>query len=351
MVQGGQGLKCKGNWSGDVDICCAVEPGWPVLCLSHVELFIWRQPLQPVSASFSLSCKTLSWFVFDQWGDASACKNSSIKPCLTSVTSRYRRLDLIVTFGLPLYDIASGFDRNVMVNVFSLQPLEYSSYRGSRTSSRASSARTSPVVSPPPQTPSHQKHGIFSWLNCFRYKCWRGFLNLVSIWPEFLWKRVWPRLNRVALLCCSASPPGGHCRTTAALWPVFWGVRPAVAASRGIWTMLLFLTFLTWVALHLQEAGAVMWGLPSCSVCLCFAVFPVVPSFLCTPEPISDVVKLSVDCERFSCATLLVLSVYFYSLMCRTNFGDVTFVTLILDVFYCLLLTCSQTKSRLESFS
>lgn len=72
-----------------------------------------------------------------------------LKSVLTFVTSRYRSLDLIVTFGLPLCEIASGFDRNVMVNVFSLQPLEYSSYRGSRTSSRASSARTSPVVSPP----------------------------------------------------------------------------------------------------------------------------------------------------------------------------------------------------------
>lgn len=41
-----------------------------------------------------------------------------------------------------------GFDRNVTLNVFSLQLLEYSSYRGSRTSSRAGSARTSPVVSP-----------------------------------------------------------------------------------------------------------------------------------------------------------------------------------------------------------
>lgn len=51
------------------------------------------------------------------------------------------------------------------------------------------------------------------------------------------------------------------------------------------------------------------------TVLLCLPVFclffPVVPSFLCTPEPISDVVNLSVDCERFSCATLLFLSVYF----------------------------------------
>lgn len=64
---------------------------------------------------------------------------------------------------------------------------------------------------------------------------------------------VWPS-------CCSVSPPGGRCRTTAALLPVFWGVRPAAVVSRGTWTMLLFLTFLMWVALHVQEAAAVMWA-------------------------------------------------------------------------------------------
>lgn len=61
-------------------------------------------------------------------------------------------------------------------------------------------------------------------------------------------------LKCLSFLSCCVSPPGGHCRTTAARWPVSWGARPA--ASRGIWTMLLFLTFLTWVALHLQEAEA-----------------------------------------------------------------------------------------------
>lgn len=78
------------------------------------------------------------------------------------------------------------------------------------------------------------------------------------------------------LLCCSVLPSGGHCRTTVALWPVFWGVRPAAAASHETWMMLLFLTFLTWVASHLQEAEAAMWAV----FLLGLLVFPLVPSFL-----------------------------------------------------------------------
>lgn len=75
------------------------------------------------------------------------------------------------------------------------------------------------------------------------------------------------------LLCCSVSPPGGRCRTTVALLPVFWGVLPVTAASPGTWTMLLFLTFLMWVALRPQDAAAVMWAE--------FFLPPVLP-FLCT---------------------------------------------------------------------
>ncbi len=91
-----------------------------------------------------------------------------------------------------------------------------------------------------------------------------------STWSVDLLLSVW-------LLFCSVSPPGGRCRTTAALWPVFWGVRPIAVVSPGTWTMLLFLTFLTWVALHPQEAEAVMWAE---FLLGCFFCHP--PSFLCT---------------------------------------------------------------------
>lgn len=136
--------------------CCGAVAlrWWRVLCLSRVELLVWRQSVQQVSPRFGLSCKTLSCFVF-VWVWELNFLHGIGSEIITCVTSCNGTLDLIVMSGVSLV-----LDRDATVNVFPLQPVEYSSYRGSRTSSRAGSACTSPVVSPPPQTPSHQLHRI-----------------------------------------------------------------------------------------------------------------------------------------------------------------------------------------------
>ena len=124
---------------------------------------------------------------------------------------------------------------------------------------------------------------------------------------------VWP-------FCCSVSPPGGRCRTTAAQLPVFWGVRPAAVVSRGTWTMLLFLTFLMWVALHVQEAAAVMWAEFLLGFCL-------VPSFTCTSF-CKECWLHSVLCQSLICVLTLMTT----SLSCDTSVIHVCGVLLILMI-------------------
>lgn len=115
-----------------------------------------------------------------------------IKTCHTFVTSCHRTLGLIVAFGLQAFASLNvcvcarlgGFDRNVTLNVFSLQPLEYSSYRGSRTSSRAGSARTSPVVSPHPLPLFPPKCSIIQLCSCLFMALCNSLLNLLEFPKE-----------------------------------------------------------------------------------------------------------------------------------------------------------------------
>lgn len=208
-------IVCLRRASGTVcDVYGVVEPpdcslsSCSVFCSSHVELFLWRQPLQQVPASFRLSCKTWGWcvlewefFIFFLINEAMLLHGIGfkIKTCRIFVTSCHRTLGLIVAFGLQAFASLNvcvcsprGFDRNVTLNVFSLQPLEYSSYRGSRTSSRAGSARTSPVVSPHPLPLFPPKCSIIQLCGCLFMAFCNSLLNLLEFPKESVWlTRMW----------------------------------------------------------------------------------------------------------------------------------------------------------------
>lgn len=84
------------------------------------------------------------------------------------------------------------------------------------------------------------------------------------IWATF-WKCPSPLkcLPSFVILYC---PPVATHRTTVAPLPVFWGARPVAVASRGTWTTLLFLTFLTWVAFCARSSPRPWCELDACSV-------------------------------------------------------------------------------------
>ncbi len=118
---------------------------------------------------------------------------------------------------LFVFDSTCAQKRNA---VFSLQPLEYTSYRSSssRASSRASSARASPVVSLHSQTPCYQPWALNSisplvmvlcnhtrlWLNLpatmhLYYNIWFMIhcLTLEELSPCSFWVLEWFRLGMV----------------------------------------------------------------------------------------------------------------------------------------------------------
>lgn len=93
------------------------------------------------------------------------------------------------------------------------------------------------------------------------------------IWATF-WKCPLKCLPSFVVLYC---PLVATHRTTVAPLPVFWGARPVAVASRGTWTTLLFLTFLTWVAfLRTIKDAAMVWA--RCLLGCCFGFIP----FQCT---------------------------------------------------------------------
>lgn len=155
-------------------------------------------------------------------------------------------------------------------------------------------------------------------------------------------------------------PLVAKCRTTAALLPVFWGVRPVAVASRGTWTMLLFLTFLMWVASCTQEAEAVVWahfllgclpfrtpvptGRPDFTLCLC-------QRLICV---------WTVETTGFSCDEALCLKcilthhLFFCVLVILISEGVFVPLTLIICMLFhikrnvCLFLICLWVESRSE---